>query len=75
MQDYKSCKTNNEYIYEAMMRRLTRIIVVTALILEAFICIVVSAPKTKIEPDYMISPDMASYIETYHATVDEYGVE
>ena len=25
--------------------------------------------------DLMISPDIARYIETYHAVVDEYGVE
>lgn len=25
--------------------------------------------------DLMISPDLARYIETYHAVVDEYGVE
>jgi|GEM_PF-3748113 len=27
------------------------------------------------QEDLMISPDMASFIEQYHATIDEYGVE
>lgn len=26
-------------------------------------------------PDYLISPDMASYLELTHSTIDEYGAE
>jgi len=77
MKDYKSCKTTNEYIHEAMMKRLTKIIFNTFIIIEVVICIIsaCSLPKPVSVEDYMISPDMQSYIERYHAIIDEYGVE
>lgn len=32
-------------------------------------------PNAATQEDFMISPDMASYIQMYHVTVDEEGVE
>jgi hypothetical protein len=75
MKDYKNCQTTSDYMYEQMMRRLTRIILITALILEAMICIISAYSLPKPSQDLMISPEMQSYIETYHVEVDEYGVE
>ena len=44
-------------------------------IIGLILIIAMQFPRAAAEQDMLVGPEMQSYIETYHVTVDEYGVE